>query len=103
MDDCAAAYEEELTALHEALPGSEIYINSIMPILESAYDTAPNYPRWSEYNDAVERLCEEKGWLFIDNTQLANEHKDLYEPDGIHVGSRFFKFWAANMLAGVQE
>lgn len=103
VKDCAAAYEEELTALHEALPDSEIYINSILPILEHAQSASPNYSRWSEYNDAIEDLCEEKEWMFIDNTQMANEHKEFYEPNGLHVGNRFFKYWAANMLAGVQE
>lgn len=51
----------------------------------------------------MKTMAEEKGYHFIDNTQMAQEHQDLYQEDGLHVQPDFYKYWAANMMAGVNE
>lgn len=85
------------------MPDATIYINSILPAVGVGLDADPDYPRIDEYNDALQKMCEEEGWPYIDNTQLAKEHENLYQEDGLHVETEFYKYWAANMLTEVEE
>ena len=80
-----------------------IYLNSILPAVGVGLEADPDYPRIGEYNEAMKTMAEEKGYHFIDNTQMAQEHQDLYQEDGLHVQPDFYKYWAANMMAGVNE
>ena len=99
----AAEYEKQMQILIQALPESEIYINSILPAVGVGLSADPDYPRIGEYNEALKTMAEEKGYHYIDNTKVAEEHQDLYQEDGLHVQTEFYKYWAANMLTGVDE
>lgn len=102
-EDYNAAYVEEMDLLAAELPNSTVYINSILPAVGVGLEADPNYPRIGEYNEGLKALCEEKGYHFIDNTEMAEEHADLYQEDGLHVETEFYKYWAANMLTEVEE
>ena len=78
-------------------------MNSILPAIGVGLEADADYPRIGEYNEALEAMCEEHGWAFIDNDVLAEEHADLYQPDGLHVDKSFYKYWAANMLTEVED
>ena len=49
----------------------------------------------------IKAYCEENGYPYIDNTQIVEEHSDLYDEDGIHLQEDFYEYWAVNMLAEV--
>lgn len=102
-DDYAKDYAKVVKKLQKALPDATIYINSILPAVGVGLDADPDYPRIDEYNDALQKMCEEEDWPYIDNTQLAKEHENLYQEDGLHVETEFYKYWAANMLTEVEE
>lgn len=102
-EEYADEYEIQVQALKERLPGTTVYVNSILPAVGVGLSADADYPRIGEYNDALAAMCEEHGWPYIDNDVLADEHKDLYQPDGLHVDKAFYKYWAANMLTGVEE
>ena len=102
-DDYVKDYAKVVKKLQKALPDATIYINSILPAVGVGLDADPDYPRIDEYNDALQKMCEEEGWPYIDNTQLAKEHENLYQEDGLHVETEFYKYWAANMMTEVEE
>lgn len=101
-EEYVAAYEEQIQALQEALPNTEIYINSIFPAQDPAFEKSSKWRNIPDYNVAVKAWCEEKGYHYIDNTQVYEEHSDLYDPDGIHFKKEFYEFWATNMLTEVE-
>lgn len=96
------AYEETVQELMKKLPDTEIYINSIFPAQDPAFEKSEKWREIPEYNKAVKQWCEEKGYHYIDNTSVYEEHNDLYDSDGIHFKKEFYQYWAANMLAEVE-
>lgn len=98
-----AVYEEQIQLLMQELPNCTVYINSILPAVGSGLETNENYSKIGEYNQGLSSLCEEKEYHFVDNTQITKEHEDMYQEDGLHVKAEFYKYWAANMVTGVEE
>ncbi|MCD7868731.1 MAG: GDSL-type esterase/lipase family protein, partial [Clostridiales bacterium] len=98
--DYAQTYAEYAGLLAEALPNTEIYVNSIPPAVgvEVSAD-GEDYTRISGYSEALQAMCEENGYHFVDNTEIANEHTDLYDADGVHFLPDFYIYWATNMIA----
>lgn len=97
MEDFAGLIQD----LRDVDPGVMIYVNSIIPSLESEYDRAPNWmaiPSWNEY---IKSYCEEHEIGYIDVTELANEHRDLYIDDGVHLVEEFYPYWGALMAAQI--
>lgn len=103
----ASSYSEQcaeiIELLKDALPQCDVYLNSILPVTEATKSADPIYSSITEYNDSMKKMCEEKGYNFIDNTKMAQEHMDLYETDGLHLQSGFYTYWATNMLLEGKE
>ena len=38
-----------------------------------------------EYNEAIEKMCDENGYLYIDSCFIVEADSSLYEQDGIHM------------------
>lgn len=100
--DYAAECAAQMQAVINALPESGVYLNSILPAGGNAVWDA-SYARIDEYNAALKAMAAQKGYGYIDNTVLAEEHQGLYQEDGLHLQTEFYKYWAANMLTGVDE
>ena len=100
--DYAAECAAQIRAVAGALPGTEIYLNSILPPGAAAMWNE-SYARLGEYNDALKAMTEQNGFRYIDNTYVAEEHQNLYQDDGLHLQPDFYKYWAANMLTEVNE
>lgn len=98
-EDYAQTYAENVELLMETLPNAEIYVNSTLPAVGVGLEADPDYPRIGEYNDALEAMCAERGYHYIDNTAVAEAHEDLYQEDGLHVEEDFYIYWATNMIA----
>ena len=95
-------YRTILTQVKDRLPNVQIYINSILPVQDFALYENSSYSQIGEYNEALQTFCEEDGYGFIDNTQIAAEHADLHEDDGIHLKKDFYEYWLMNMINGVE-
>ena len=74
-DDGVEKYMEDFAGLikdlEEAVPGVTVYVNSIVPCLESEYERARNWmaiPAWNAY---IKNYCAEHGIRYIDVTDLA--------------------------------
>ncbi|MDO5135559.1 MAG: GDSL-type esterase/lipase family protein [Eubacteriales bacterium] len=100
-EEYVAAYEETVQMLKSRLPNTHIYINSIFPAQDPAFQESEAWRRIPEYNGAIQAWCEERGYSYIDNTPVFQEHSDLYDADGIHFQKEFYEYWAVNMLAEV--
>lgn len=102
-EEYVAEYEEKMQILRKELPDTQIYINSIFPAKDPAFEKSERWREIPEYNEALKAWCEEKGYFFIDNTEVFEEHNDLYDVDGIHFQKAFYEFWAINILAEIDS
>lgn len=100
--DYAAECAAQMQAVMNALPDSRVYLNSILPVGGNAVWDA-SYARIDEYNAALKAMAAERGLGYIDNAVVAQEHQGLYQEDGLHLQTEFYKYWAANMLTEVEE
>lgn len=101
--DYSAQCAAQIEVIKEALPECEVYVSSILPAIGAGLGVSANYSRMDEYNASLQQMCEENNYGFVDNTEIAQEHIDLYEADGLHVQKDFYRYWATNMLLGVDE
>ncbi len=88
--------------LKKRYPEAVVCLNSILPAQEAALERGPIWKRIPEYSEAIRKACEKEGICYIDNFDLAEEHKDLYADDGVHMSSDFYPLWAQNMLRSAQ-
>lgn len=97
-------YVEILESLHSQLPDAHIYLSSILPARDPAFQTSTAWYNIPEYSAAVGEMCENIPYCyFVDNDETAEEYSDLWDVDGIHVRSQFYEHWAYNMIAQVLE
>lgn len=83
------------------VPGVHIYINCIVPCTDAVYQEYPGYgaiPSWNEY---LKAFCEEKGYGYIDISDICAEHQDMYIDDGMHLVGEFYPYWGARIAEEV--
>lgn len=95
--DFADAYRTKIEKIQAALPDTPVYINSILPVLQSAIDETPSLGYYREFNQALETVCQETGCTFIDNSFLVEVKENMYEPDGEHVIADYYPQWLTYM------
>ena len=88
-------------SIKEQLPDAQVYVNSILPAQDPAFEQSEKWREIPDYNEVVKTYCEEKQYPYIDNGQIVQDHLDLYDADGIHFQEDFYEYWAINMLAEV--
>lgn len=86
-------YKEVIASLQEQLPDSKIYVCSIFPAQEAAYEKTPFLAYIPSYNEALAAMCEEISIPYIDTTGIMTA--DDYEPDHIHTNRGCHKKWLA--------
>ncbi len=98
----ADAYTEKMRGVIETLqaelPNATIYVNSILPATNTAIAKKPKLKDIPAFNEATKALCKEMGVPYVDNDEIAAQHPDLYEGDGIHFKKTFYDYWGANMI-----
>ncbi len=97
-EDYAQGYGEVIAQIQEALPNATIYISSILPVRDPAYSKKALWRTVPDCNLALQTLCEENGYVYVDNDEIAETYSGLWEPDGIHVQRGFYRYWAANLM-----
>ncbi len=91
------AYRTQVKKLQAALPDTPIYINGILPILQSTIDAVPALGYYPEYNQALQDFCTEMGCTYIDTSILVEGNDSIYEPDGEHVVAQYYPMWLTLM------
>lgn len=89
------AYRVKIQQIQKALPDTAIYINSILPIDQSAISRSPALAYYDSFNQALVEFCDEMGCTFIDDTFLVDE--SMYEPDGEHMVYSYYPKWLTYM------
>lgn len=92
-------FESYVQKVLDIVPDANIYVNSIIPI----QGDGPIAEKIPEYNDQLRALCERRGWIYIDNSDLISD-PSMYENDGIHFVPSTYELWAEKMyLAGQNQ
>ncbi len=102
-DSYAEEYHEILDMMQERLPNAKIYVSSILPAKDPAFQRAEvwrDIPQWSE---RVRQEIEGTPYTYVDNTEIAAEYTDLWDIDGIHVMYNFYPIWASNLIMAVYD
>ena len=100
-EEYAAEYLDVLNTLQSTFPNANIYVNSILPARDPAFELSSKWYEIPDYSAAVERMCEANGYAFVNNDAIAEEYAYMYDPDGIHLQREFYPYWAANMMLTV--
>ena len=50
------------------------------------------------FNDEFKVICEEMGFTYIDNGDMAQNNAEHYAADGIHVDRTFYDEWVKFMI-----
>lgn len=104
--DTPEAYSKEfaevIQEIKDVLPDVNIYISSILPAQEIAFEVESSWRNIPEYSQAVKEMCEGiKNCCYVDNDDLAEKYQDMYDIDGIHLKKTFYPYWALNMIMEV--
>ena len=96
------SYVEEFTQIlkemESRIPGVKIIVSSILPAQDPAFARSKAWYNIPEYSAACEQMCEENGWFFANNDEIVEEHRDMYDIDGIHMQQAFYPYWAVNLI-----
>lgn len=102
QDGFGKKLEGYLQQIAEAAPHTQIVVNSIIPVSQSAIDKQPQLAQTDDFNRQIKEICEKNGWTYVDNSSLITDpNSSVYERDGIHFNSDFYKAWAVNMTNAV--
>lgn len=91
-------FSQILTEMQNRIPGVKIIVSSILPAQDPAFQRSQAWYNIPDYSAAVGEMCEENGWYFADNDAIVEEHRDLYDIDGIHFQQTFYPYWAVNLI-----
>lgn len=102
-EDYTTEFRRILSDIQTQLPDVKIFISSILPARDPAFNTSSAWYNIPEYSAAVQEMCDDVGCYYVDNTDICEKYADLWEVDGIHVQSSFYPHWAANMIMEVYD
>ena len=103
VDDYIAEQDQIIADLQAAMPNTTIYINSIIPAIDPAFERSEKWRDIPDWNDAIRKHCQENNIPYIDITEDVEAHEDLYDVDGIHMQKAFYEYWAIDMITEVTE
>ena len=103
VDDYIAEQDQIIADLQAAMPNTTIYINSIIPAIDPAFERSEKWRDIPDWNDAIRKHCQENNIPYIDITEDVEAHEDLYDADGIHMQKAFYEYWAIDIITEVTE
>lgn len=89
-------YLAMLDALQAKFPDAKIYLQAIFPVskaLDEKEDARVNNTKINSFNEAIKTIASERGLDYLDFSYLLKENEDYFEPDGMHLKSKFHKVW----------
>ena len=86
--ETANEYIEELDlyirTIRERSPGTNLYINSIIPVQDYILEVQPRWELIGEWNEALKAYCAENDIVYIDADFIADEFGEFFDDDGVH-------------------
>lgn len=89
-------YLAMLDALQAKFPDAKIYLQAIFPVskaLDEKDDARVNNIKINSFNEVIKTIASERGLDYLDFSYLLNENEGYFEPDGMHLKSKFHKVW----------
>lgn len=89
-------YLAMLDALQAKFPDTKIYLQAIFPVskaLDEKEDARVNNTKINSFNEVIKTIASERGLDYLDFSYLIKENEDYFEPDGMHLKSKFHKVW----------
>lgn len=89
-------YLAMLDALQAKFPNAKIYLQAIFPVskaLDEKEDARVNNTKINSFNEVIKTIASERGLDYLDFSYLLKENEDYFEPDGMHLNSKFHKVW----------
>lgn len=89
-------YLAMLDALQAKFPDAKIYLQAIFPVskaLDEKEDARVNNTKINSFNEVIKTIASERGLDYLDFSYLLKENEDYFEPDGMHLNSKFHKVW----------
>ncbi len=84
-------YKKSIQYIQRNLPNTKIYIDSIFPVLDIAYEEEPYTKNIDYYNEQLAAMAQELGLPFLDWAPIWNSFsKNYYDTDGIHPTKEFY-------------
>lgn len=94
-------YTKCIQQLKKKLPNTEIYVDSIFPVLPKAYKEDSYLKNVSYYNEELKKMAEQTGVHYMDSEALWKSFKkNYYDLDGIHP---LYSFYTEQYLAFVLQ
>lgn len=105
LDVSVSKYEELLGALVDALPNSDIIVQSVLPIAKEKESEVCTNTTIVEFNNQLKSMSKEYGVIFVDIYSVY-ESKNELDPasteDGIHISPEAYGRWAKAIEEYVQ-
>ena len=80
-----ASYKSAVQNLQQRLPNTKIYVDSIFPVREFAFNKEPYLVNIPHYNELLRQMAAELGVPFLDYDSVWGSYeKNYYDADGIH-------------------
>lgn len=90
---------KKVELIRKELPDAKIVVSSILWCTDEVVAAHPRLKRLQSFNDACKQACELNGIPYADNDELCRLYMDkLWAPDGMHLSSKFYKYWAKNLI-----
>lgn len=89
-------YLAMLDVLQAKFPDAKIYLQAIFPVskaLDEKEDARVNNTKINSFNEVIKTIASERGLDYLDFSCLLKENEDYFEPDGMHLKSKFHKVW----------
>lgn len=102
-EEYAAAMDETVQGVLELLPDTVVYVCSIPEVKDPAFDLNSVWRRIPEYNDAVEAMCAEKGYPYVNCDGLIVEYGHLWDSDGIHFQREVYPPWGQYLAMALYD
>ena len=83
-DDYIAELDTYIRTIRERSPGTNIYINSIIPVQDYILEVQPRWALIDEWNAALQQYCSENDLVYIDANYIADEFGEFFDDDGVH-------------------
>lgn len=101
-EDYVAQYSDIIGQIQAQLPDANIFISSILPARDPAFQKSTAWYNIPEYSQAVSEMCGTiSHCYYVDNDAICEQYADLWETDGIHVQRDFYPHWAADLITEV--
>ncbi|MFE0343291.1 GDSL-type esterase/lipase family protein [Priestia megaterium] len=106
VDSIVKNYSEILNIIHKKTPGTEVYIQSVLPVNNKIVGNVVENADVLKLNDSLKKFAKEYNYKYIDlysKLSKDNQLKSQLTIDGIHLKGEGYKIWKDNIKKYVNK